>query len=199
MTQTIVPIRDQFAFPRRMDIEHFTRWRVNPYMFRPDGPGRRAAMDSVIGLTERLGLHADFQREIPRLIGHGNGQLRGDRFGSAPPAEMTREIYRVLRTYGYITRDATSVVPLTGLQLFVLRGVSHGRRMTEMAAERGASVTRLREVSIRMYREHGCLTQADMVGCAYRNGWLPTHDESRSLLGMSSYVLAPGYMIKNGA
>jgi hypothetical protein len=109
---------------------------------------------------------------------------------------MTWEIYRTLRIHGYITREARQTVPLTGLQLYVLRGVAHGRRMTEMAEENGASVCRMREVAIRMYREHGCLTQADMVGCAYRNGWLPDHEEFRHLLTGSRYVLAPGYIKK---
>ena len=196
MTQANIALRDAFTFPVPADIERFTLWYRDPAQFRPQHPGRPLALRSVQGLTERLGLHQDFHHRLPQLLGNGNGNPRGGRFGMAPDAVMRQELYRTLRYHGYICPGADGLerVPLTGLQLHILRGVAHGRTTSEMEAEIGARAGSMRDVMTRMFSAHGCTTRAQMVGCAYRNGWLPGHTESRDLLTMSKYLMAPGYL-----
>jgi hypothetical protein len=190
--------RQVLQFPRGSDIERFIAWKNRAREFEVGSSTRAEAMAALRRLVTRLALHSDFQDIVIRMTGTGRYTSRHrDLVGHEPPDGLMRELYRVLRMHGYITRDGTQRVPLTGLQLLLIRSAAHGRTMTSVAETIGCSPRRLRDVAGRAYRDHGCLGQADMVGCAYRNQWLPTHRETADLFAMSRYIMAPGYLIND--
>lgn len=198
MTETKAAPRDLFWFPRPADIDMFFRWTERPELFAPGHPLRGECITALRMLVTRLDLHRDFEQIILRLVGSSRASRKGDLFGQPPPPEMTRELYRVLRFHGYV-QDTGERTPLSGMQLYILRNAAHGITMTETAEQYNCDARRFRAVAVRMYRQHGCSNLSQMIGCAYRNGWLPTWVEMRELIASSTYVMAPGFVPKNGA
>ena len=195
MTQTTIGVkRDLLLFPRPADIDMFIGWSKQSGTLSAGHPSRGEAVVALRTLVDRLDLHPDFQRMVPRMLGHSPNNHRGDLYGEPPPEAMMREMYRVLRCHGYIERGGSSRTPLTGMQLYLLRSVSRGVTMMELGRVHGCDASRFRATGIRMYEKFGCRNLAHMVALAHQRNWLPDFAETQKLIAMSSYRMAPGYI-----
>lgn len=178
-------------FPRPADVEFLLLWKRDGDQLFSDRSVRATAVQATSLLVSRLGMDARFERMRVESLSarHGGMSPRG----TVPRQELLSEISRNLRVHGYVLRDFSARVPLTGMQLYVVRSLAHGHRTADIAADLGLSSSSVRETVTRTKAELGVLTIPEMVGCAYRNEWLPGHQEFLELSRMSSHPMAPGY------
>lgn len=178
-------------FPRPADVEFLLRWRREGAVVFSGQPSRYYAVESTRLLIERMGMDPLFEqmRVSCLAVRHGGLSPRG----SVPRSELLAELSRNLRVHGYVLADFSARVPLTGMQLYVLRSLAHGHGTTDIAADTGISQSSVRETVSRLKGEMGCTTMPQLVGCAYRNRWFPDHEEFLALSRMSSHPLSPGH------
>ena len=178
-------------FPRPSDVEFLLRWRRDGRSVFVEQPSRYHAVEATRMLLTRLGMGYSFEqmRTAALAVRHGGSSPRG----TVPQDELRTELSRNLRVHGYVLADFSARVPLTGMQLYVLRSLAHGHSTTDIAADTGISQSSVRETVSRLKQEMGCVTMPQLVGCAYRNRWLPDQEEFLALSRMSSHPLSPGY------
>lgn len=193
--------QQKMLLPRSRDVGLFVRWTnegAAPFL----GSSRKEALISLKELIRRLGLPPRYEAMRCEITGQGSGgRSKGGRFGQAPREELRSEIYRVLRLYGYVHWSADgktlTPTPLTPLQLLVVGRLAWGHSTAEIAADLGITATAVNERLRWVRDELGCRTTFQVIGCVYRNRWLPDHDEHRRLLtsGPRGQIISRGYRL----
>lgn len=207
--------RIKYLYPSPVQVTQFCVWRAagGAAFFHPEGDKearRRLRIDRMTAVRElirRLDLPPAYEQMRVRALGRSPGNVQGTDFLSGPSGELEAELYRVLRLHGYVYRTGPvpdgrpyaplAATPLTGRQLHVLRLISYGHTTNDIAGQLGMEAHSVRALLGHAREEQACQTTAQLVGCAYRNGWLPDHGEFRMLLGARPELVSitsPGYL-----
>lgn len=87
------------------------------------------------------------------------------------------------RSYGYVTAGCRERTPMTPVQVSTLYQLTWGATLTEISHDAGSQNASGMAGTLKRARlDHGCATNAQLVACAFRNGWLPDQAELSVLL-----------------
>lgn len=110
----------------------------------------------------------------------GRGHTRD--FGQLPVSLLNTLAWKA-RSYGYVTAGCRERVPLTPVQADTLYRLTWGATLAEIARDTGVSnPATVAGVMLRARADHGCASTAQLIACAYRNGWFPDQRELSVLL-----------------
>lgn len=155
-----------------------------------EGPWNLAPLLSEPGDTKALSKRSHVLRELRRLAvtldvpESETKELRlvHDRDFGDLSVELLGALARRARARGYVTAGCRERVPMTPVQVDGLHRIAWGATFQEIADETGVQPTGVSGALKRARNDHGCSTTYQLVACAYRNGWLPGHEELRTLL-----------------
>ena len=164
-------------YPTRTHLALLCAWtRFGPVALDPVGqaPRHPATTRNMIHIKEmisRLGMPAPYE------------QLRRSALGDVQNIDdrLRQSLYARCRLTGAVLEHAQEPVPLTGLQMHVLRLSAEGRSTVEICVETNLRQGTVREVMYRTRHAHGCTNTAQLVATAYREGWFPSRTEIREL------------------
>lgn len=164
-------------YPTKTQIALLCAWSLTgPAALDPEGqpPSRPATTRNMIqikGMISRLRMPTPYEA----LRRSALKDVRGidDRLKEA--------LYVRCRLSGLVTQGATAPVPLTGLQLHVLRLAADGMPTVKISLETGLRQGTIREVLYRARESYGCASTAQLTATAYREGWFPCVGEARVL------------------
>lgn len=169
-------------YPTKTQIALLCSWgQLGPAALDPVGqpPSKPATTRNLIqvkGLISRLGMPAPYEGLRRAALGDVHG-IDG---------RLWDALYTRCRLAGRVLSAATAPVPLTGLQLHVLRLTADGMTTVRISLETGLRQGTIREVLYRARESYGCASTTQLASTAYREGWFPGVGEARSLMSLKA-------------
>lgn len=176
----------KITYPRPADTGLVARWinEGDDVFLSADRRYRNYALEAVRETVLRLDLPPVYEKMRLEIVGQGNGNIRGARFGEGPRPELLAEIRRVLRLNGYLYftwKGWASAVPLTGRQLHVIRLMCQGWTTEDIALEVGINAANIRERMRHVRNQLSCASNVQLISVLYRKQWLPDDRELAEL------------------
>lgn len=107
----------------------------------------------------------------------------GRPLGATLDPALGSELYRTCRRWGYVLKDGAGIPPLSANRMQMLTRISWGSTYQSTSDAMGLAGANTVSAAMSTAREQtGTATLANLISCAFRNGWLPTNAE---LLEMS--------------
>lgn len=197
-------LRRAKALPTAAGLDLLVKWAntgpesLAPPADRTDGGASIHRRQSAILLLRRLAVGLKIQApELHRLRGR-------ERDFGALSLGLLDELARKARSYGYVTTGCRERTPMTPVQINTLYQLTWGATLTEVSRDAGSrNAFGAAAVLKRARIDHGCATNAQLVACAFRNGWFPDQAELSVLLSgrmvWSGAMTRPPYLWEDNA
>lgn len=173
-------LRRTVGLPSISALDVLVRWAC-------DGPGTLAPEHGPEGHVQRSRMMVCLRRlvstlPVPHPLADEILETRRNRDFGALSVDLLAELARQARLGGYVTAGCRERVPLTPVQAHIVQRLSYGATYEDIIRTDGGRNSALSESIGRARKETGCATTAQLMACAFRNGWLPDQEELNVLL-----------------
>ena len=152
-------------------------WNLAPLISEPNDTRVQSRRSLVLRELRRLAQTLD----VPQAETRELALTRERDFGELS-VDLLSSLARRARVRGYVKPGCAERVPMTPVQVDSLYRLAWGSTFQQIADETGVQPTGVSGALKRARNVNGCATTYQLVACAYRNKWLPDHEELRTLL-----------------